>query len=191
MVEKATKDLSVAEKQMAVAEAEVRAAQTQVRTPQNQVALSDGVIRNVKKHIGEWAQQGDPIFNVVRMDRLRVQGSLKADQCSPEEVIGKTVIVEAVAERGRKITAQGKIVYVDPVLEGGSYAVRAEVENYQEKSGFWAIRPGNGCQCDRPVEIKRGSRQWSVDSGRFSKLPLVFGKTATPQAVWYCHQQFS
>ena len=81
-------------------------------------------------------------MRLVRMDRLRVEGVLNAKEYRPSEIQGP-------AGRGRRDarprsdseTFPGKIVYVKPVVEGGEFQVRAEVQN-RKQNGVWVLSPG-------------------------------------------------
>jgi len=49
----------------------------QLRSPLN------GQVRKIYHHVGEWVQNGEAVVYVIRMDRLRVEGSLLASDISP------------------------------------------------------------------------------------------------------------
>jgi multidrug efflux pump subunit AcrA (membrane-fusion protein) len=92
--------------------------------------------------VGEWVQAGEPVLHVVQVNRLRVQGNLKISDYAPKEVMDRPVTVKVVFARGRTETFNGKIVFVDPVVEAeGDYVVRALVNN-REENGQWLLRPG-------------------------------------------------
>jgi macrolide-specific efflux system membrane fusion protein len=102
----------------------------------------DGVVQKIYAHLGEWVKPGDTVVRLIRMDRLRVAGYLDKDYYSPGEVVDKPVIVEAVLANGRKVQFPGKVVFVDPEVQGEhEYEVRAEVDNRKE-NGQWLLRPG-------------------------------------------------
>jgi hypothetical protein len=82
------------------------------------------------------------VVQIVRVDRLRVEGFVSADQYSPAEIDERPVLVEAVLAHGEKVQFQGKIVFVSPIDQpGGEYLVWAEVDNRQA-GGHWLLRPG-------------------------------------------------
>jgi RND family efflux transporter MFP subunit len=102
----------------------------------------EGVVQKIYAHLGEWVKPGDTVIRLIRMDRLRVEGYLDKDKYSPSEVAEHPVIVEVVLANGRKVQFPGKIVFVDPEIQGEhEYEVRAEVDNRQE-NGHWLLRPG-------------------------------------------------
>jgi multidrug resistance efflux pump len=102
----------------------------------------DGVVVQRYKNLGEWAQAGDPIVRVVRMDRLRVEADFKADRYSPEQLMGRPVSVEVRLPGGRTERLQGHVTFVSPLVDlSGEFQVWAEVEN-REENGFWVLRPG-------------------------------------------------
>jgi multidrug efflux pump subunit AcrA (membrane-fusion protein) len=140
-IEKAMKDRAVAALQAKVAEAELRAAEVNLQRRVIKAPL-DAVVVELSRHEGEWAQRGDPIMRVIRIDRLRVEGFLNAKDYDNSEIQGRPVSVVVKLARGQTETVSGKIVYVKPTVEaGGEFLVRAEVQNRRE-NGAWILRPG-------------------------------------------------
>ena len=60
-----------------MAEAEVQAAEANLERRRITAPL-DAVVVELSRHEGEWAQVGDPVMRLVRIDRLRVEGFLNA-----------------------------------------------------------------------------------------------------------------
>ncbi len=106
------------------------------------VAPFDGVVFEIFHEESEWVNAGDPLFRLVRMDRLKVEGFLESASYDPAEIIDRQVSVEVELARSRKIQLAGKVVFVSQfVRTGNKYRVRAEVENKLEKQQ-WLLRPG-------------------------------------------------
>ncbi len=115
-----------------------------------------GVIEQRYKDVGEWVQPGEPIMQVIRMDQLRIEGFLRADEVLPTDVLNKEVSVEVVFrktaasqaagdEAGNSLLQpfKGSLVFVsNQVQAGGEYKVWAEVKNRQTPDGQWVLRPG-------------------------------------------------
>jgi multidrug resistance efflux pump len=113
----------------------------------------DGVVVQVYKNAGEWAQPGDPIARVVRMDRLRVEGDFNASLYSPDELMGRPVTVEVRFPRDRVVRLEGEVTFVSPLVDlAGDFQVWAEIEN-REENGFWLLRPG--LRADMNVHLAR------------------------------------
>ena len=94
------------------------------------------------RHRSEWVNPGDPILKLVRFDKLHVEGFAKADEYNRGELLGKRVTVNIARARGRTISVEGSIVYVDQMVQSdGAYRVRAEVKNEREGDN-WLIQPG-------------------------------------------------
>jgi multidrug efflux pump subunit AcrA (membrane-fusion protein) len=116
-----------------------------------------GVIERRYKEIGEWVALGEPICQMVRMDRLRVEGFLSSREHPPVLVLGRPVTVRlkdrelaAKMEKltGSKLEFTGKISFVSNLIQaGGEYQVWAEIENLAVGSQ-WILRPGT------PVEME-------------------------------------
>ena len=80
-------------------------------------------------------------MRIVRLDRLRVEGFLNAKDFSPSEVGNRPVRVSIRLARGKTESFQGKITFVNPLVQaGGEYRVWAEVVNRMEGSQ-WLLRP--------------------------------------------------
>ncbi len=102
----------------------------------------DGIVVELYKHRGEWVEPGQPIMRVVRMDTLKVEGFLRSDDFSPEEVLGREVTIVIRLARGRTVELPSKISFVSPLVEGsGEYRLWAELKN-TAPAGYWLIRPG-------------------------------------------------
>jgi multidrug efflux pump subunit AcrA (membrane-fusion protein) len=85
---------------------------------------------------------GEPVLQVIRVDRLRVEGFLNATEVGPEEVAGRPVTVEVQIAGGRTARFSGKVVFISPLVQAGDkYRVRAEVENRTENNTP-VLRPG-------------------------------------------------
>jgi multidrug efflux pump subunit AcrA (membrane-fusion protein) len=140
-IEKAKLDLKVAKMTADVHQAEVDAAEIALARRQI-VSPVDGEVVTVFHERQEWVSAGEPVVQVVRMDRLRVEGFVLASEVNVNEIAGGNVIVDVQLARGRKERFAGKVVFVSPIVtSGGKYRVRAEVENRREQSQ-WLLRPG-------------------------------------------------
>ncbi|HEX3724852.1 MAG TPA: HlyD family efflux transporter periplasmic adaptor subunit [Pirellulales bacterium] len=112
--------------------AEVEAARISLDNRQIRSPVS-GVVVKVFRHVGEWVAPGDTVFRVVRVDRLKVIGSLDATQYGYSDVEGRGVTVEVSLPRGRSVQVQGKVVAVSPVVGVGlKLPIVAEIESPME-----------------------------------------------------------
>lgn len=140
-IEKAKLDLKVAKMTADVHQAEVDAAEIALARRQI-VSPVDGEVVTVFHELQEWVSAGEPVVQVVRMDRLRVEGFVLASEVNVHELAGGAVAVDVELARGRKERFTGKVVFVSPIVtSGGKYRVRAEVENRREQN-HWLLRPG-------------------------------------------------
>ncbi len=94
----------------------------------------------------EWVQPGQPVVELVRIDRLRLEAFLNAYEVSPREVDGQPVVIEVPVrgvngkEKLEKFT--GVISFVSPVVVAdGAYRVSVEFENRKD-GNHWAVQPG-------------------------------------------------
>ena len=140
-IEKAMKDQVLAGLEADTKEAERDAAKMAL-TWRTILAPFDGEVVTTYRHQSEWVNPGDPILKLVRFDTLHVEGFTYAHLYDRGELQGKPVTVIVARARGREITVQGNIVYVDQMVQSdGSYRVRAEVKNEREGDN-WLIQPG-------------------------------------------------
>jgi multidrug efflux pump subunit AcrA (membrane-fusion protein) len=93
----------------------------------------DGVVVDIIVKEGGWVAPGDPVVQIVRVDRLRVHGELDASKWSRADIDGRTVTVEVTLPKGRVVKIPGKIVFVSPIIGVGSkLPVRAEIDTPME-----------------------------------------------------------
>lgn len=102
----------------------------------------DGIVTFVHKHPGEWVAVGEPVVEMVRVDRLGVRGSLDAQEWAAADVDGRKVTVEFNLPRGRVEKVTGKVVFVSPVVVNGKLNVWAEIETPMDKQGRPAVPAG-------------------------------------------------
>jgi multidrug efflux pump subunit AcrA (membrane-fusion protein) len=106
------------------------------------VSPLDGGVGALRPATGAGVAAGESVVQVVRIDRLRVEGLVSSAEFGPQEVAGRPVVVEVPLAGGRTARFTGKVVYISPlVAAGNSYRVRAEVANRIE-AGHPLLRPG-------------------------------------------------
>jgi multidrug efflux pump subunit AcrA (membrane-fusion protein) len=142
-IEQAAHDLEVAKLTVQVRQAELAEVEEQLRMYQI-VAPIDGIIIKRFLHTGEWVKPGDPVFHVVRMDRLRIEGMVSAEKYLPAQLDKAPVVFIVKLPQLGERQFQGQVVYVSPVVEvTGEFTVWAEIVNVRdERTGHWLLRPG-------------------------------------------------
>ena len=102
-----------------------------------------GVVTKVYLRKGNWAAPGDPVTRVVRMDTLRVKGSLNAYQYSQANVRGKRIKIVATLPGGRTENLSATIGFAsEEINESARFEVWADVKNRQLSDGSWLLSPG-------------------------------------------------
>jgi macrolide-specific efflux system membrane fusion protein len=140
-IERSKLEMRVARMNADVHEAAVKSAENAVERRQI-VSPLDGVVVTLFHEKGEWVAAGESVVQVVRIDRLRVEGFLTATEVPPEDVAERPVMIEVQLSGQRAARFVGKVVYVSPLVQaGGKYRVRAEVENRID-NGHPLLRPG-------------------------------------------------
>ncbi|HUE71146.1 MAG TPA: HlyD family efflux transporter periplasmic adaptor subunit [Pirellulaceae bacterium] len=140
-IEKSRLDGKVAKMSADKHQADVQAADLSVARRQILAPIS-GEVATVYHEQAEWVNAGEPVIQVVRMDRLRVEGFVATSELNVAEIAGKDVTVEVELARGQRQRFAGRVTYISPVVTaGGKYRVRAEVEN-RLAGDEWLLRPG-------------------------------------------------
>ncbi|MEX0817966.1 MAG: HlyD family efflux transporter periplasmic adaptor subunit, partial [Pirellulaceae bacterium] len=130
-------DLKTAELAVDTHQAALRLAEYQLRKRAIQAPTS-GVVVEVLKHAGEWVEPGETVVRIVRMDRLRVEGFLLAQQASAK-LVGKPAMVSVQLEPDKTLDVAGEVTFVSPEIHpvNGMVRVWIEIEN-----GEALLRPG-------------------------------------------------
>lgn len=140
-IERSRLEMKVAKMNADVHQAAVKSSDNAVARRQIVSPLA-GVVTTIFHEQGEWVAAGEPVLQVIRIDRLRVEGFLNATEVGPEEVAGRPVTVDVQTAGGRTARFTGRVVFISPLVQAGDkYRVRAEVENRTE-AGTPVLRPG-------------------------------------------------
>lgn len=140
-IEKSQHEQTIAKYETEAFAAKVDLANDEIRH-RHITAPINGEVVEILMHPGEWVEPGEEVLHIVRLDRLRIEGFLNAADFAPSEVSNRPVRVSVQLARGRTAQFQGKIVFVNPLVEaGGAYRVWAEVINRRE-GDQWQLRPG-------------------------------------------------
>jgi multidrug efflux pump subunit AcrA (membrane-fusion protein) len=140
-IERSRLDMRIAKMNADAHQAGVKSADDAVARRQITSPLA-GVVVTIFHEKGEWVAAGEPVLQIIRIDRLRVEGFLNATEIGPEEAAGRPVAVEVQLAGGRTARFAGKVVFISPLVQAGDkYRVRAEVENRTE-NGSPLLRPG-------------------------------------------------
>jgi multidrug efflux pump subunit AcrA (membrane-fusion protein) len=150
-IEKAEKERAIAVLQKGVSEAELKAAEANVQR-RRLISPMDAVVVKLSRREGEWVQPGDPVMRLMRVDLLRVEGTLNAKNYRPTEIQGRPVQVVVTLPHGQRETFQGKIVFASPVIRsGGDFQVRAEVQN-RKQGDSWLL--DSGLPAEMTIQLK-------------------------------------
>ena len=130
-------DLKTAQLAVETHEATLRLAEHRVKKRAIH-APSAGVVVEVLKQPGEWVEPGETVVRIVRMDRLRVEGFLSAQQAS-SELVGQEANVSVKHQPDATLEIVGEITFVSPEIHplNGMVRVWVEIENSESM-----LRPG-------------------------------------------------
>jgi multidrug resistance efflux pump len=153
-IDHAEYQLEIAATSVDVRKAELEAARLDVER-RKVFAPWDGEVVKRQREDGEWVKPGDPVIQLVQMDRLRIEAFLDGSQLSPADVHKRPVSVEVTLTRGQKPPPfKGEITYVSPLVEAGSrFLVKVEVVNRQDQDGQWLLRPG--MKAEMTIQLKK------------------------------------
>lgn len=130
----------IARKSALVENAKVAVAEQKLKRLQIPSPLP-GVVSSMIAQKGAWINAGDPVAQVTRMDRLRVDFRVDTQQHNPSDLVGRKMNIELTLANGQVAEFPGKITVVSPIAQKSSYFAQCEIENRQEK-GEWLLRPG-------------------------------------------------
>lgn len=139
-------ELNVAKLTLKAKEAAVRAAENEIRR-RKLVAPIDAIVDQRLGDVGEWVQPGQPVMELVRIDKLRVEAFLSAAEVAPIEVVGRPVTIEITVKdpksNKQKVEKfESKITFVSSqIVADGSFRVATDFEN-RKVGDDWAVRPG-------------------------------------------------
>lgn len=171
--QRAQAQIGVAETEQVVARHTEMAKQAQIGAAENEIRRRkltspvDGVVIQVFKHVGDWAQPGDAVMEIVRMNKVEVDGWVLSEEASPGDVFGKPVTIyvdlPGPTHKDKPHVVKGHITFASQVMQGSGssrqFRVSTEVEN-EQIDGFWVIQPGtearmvidlNGPSAPRPT----------------------------------------
>lgn len=129
-IERSKFDMEIAKLMYAVRENDLAKATSKLEQHKI-VAPLDGIVVDITLRPGEWVMPGEEVLRILRIDRLRADGFVKAD-----EVTGTlkgapvTLTVDPLGEAKASFT--GKVVFVSPEISPVDRKVRiwAAIENH-------------------------------------------------------------
>ena len=133
LVEKGNLEVEQAEHDFAVAgfaqhvkanelqSAEQKAANHQIAAP------IKGIVVQIQRHQGEWVKPGDTVLRILRIDRLRAEGYIKAKYLG-KVAKGREVRLTVELPQGGEVKLAGKIVFLDPEIEPVNAQLRVWAE---------------------------------------------------------------
>ncbi len=125
-VEQAARDFTVAAFSQQVKGNELEAAQQ--KSANHQIAAPiKGIVVQIQRHQGEWVKPGDTVLRILRIDRLRAEGYLKAKYLG-KVAKGQAVRLAVDLPQGGDVQLAGKIVLVDPEIEPVNAQLRVWAE---------------------------------------------------------------
>ncbi|MFN0016848.1 MAG: HlyD family efflux transporter periplasmic adaptor subunit [Pirellulaceae bacterium] len=154
--QRALAQIGVAETEQIVARHTQHAKQAQIVAAENEIRRRkltspvDGVVIQVFKHVGDWAQPGDAVMEIVRMNKVEVDGWVLSEEASPADVFGKPVTIyvdrPGPSNKDKPHVVKGHITFASQVMQGSGsnrqFRVSTEVDN-EQIDGFWVIQPGS------------------------------------------------
>jgi macrolide-specific efflux system membrane fusion protein len=151
-IEHSQYQLQIAAINVDVRQAELDLANLDVVRRQIKAPISGVVVKRHREE-GEWVRSGDPIVQLLEMDRLRIEAFLDGTQLAPADVFKRPVSVTVTLPHGQKAERPGEITYVSPMMEAGArFLVKAEVVN-DRQGGHWLLGPG--MKAEMTIQLKK------------------------------------
>lgn len=149
-VEQSEFDLATAQYSCQLRQAELQLATHHVQRRKITAPLA-GMLVEVKRRQGEWVEPSETVFRILRLDQLRAEGYLHADEIR-EELVGRAVLFRTNLPGEREADFSGRLVFVSPEISpvNGQVRVWAEIENLA-----LLLRPGlRGVMLIQPAAAK-------------------------------------
>lgn len=154
-IEQARVDLQTARFALEARESELQIAENDVKRRRIESPLA-GMVVQINRRRGEWVKPGEPVMRIVRLDTLRAEGFLNAEQASGE-MVGRRVTLHVVAADGKTNDYTGTLTFVSPEISpvNGQVRLWAEIDNRELQ-----LRPGQRAS----MTIELDSKQLSGDA---------------------------
>ncbi len=100
-----------------------------------------GMVVERLKQVGEYVQVGEQVIKIVRLNRLRAIGHMRADHLGPKDAVGRRVtILFNLKEDNRSVP--GVVSFASPDVTMNEYEIWVDFDNFDDL----AIRPGMDCK---------------------------------------------
>jgi macrolide-specific efflux system membrane fusion protein len=135
-IEQAQLELELAQAARELKQIDVEHAEHVIKERRITAPLS-GFVAEVMRHQGEWVEPGQTILRILRLDRLRAEGLVNANDVSGDFKGRKATLTVNVDGQPTEFT--GTVTYVSPEVDpvNGQVRIWAEIDNPQLK-----LRPG-------------------------------------------------
>jgi multidrug efflux pump subunit AcrA (membrane-fusion protein) len=147
--------IELAESQQKIAKVQYLAKKSQRQLAEHELsrrrvlAPFGGYIESRIAQLGEWVQPGSPVLQLVRLDRLRIEGDIDALRYPGQVTFGTPakVLIYANADRnqadpGQAIRLDATIGFVSSEIDlNNRYRIWVEVQN-ERRGEDWLIKPG-------------------------------------------------
>ena len=165
-------EVKVAEMQQREAQGQARIEEVNLRQIRQMISNSqvesefNGQVLKIFKHPGEWVNKGEPIVHFARIERVWVEGTVSAEECNIQDVMGQKTIITLKQAGGEPVTFNGTIVSIPLTMEaaGSRFRVKAEVQNRFE-NGAWLLRP----EAQLSMKIDLSPNTAKRNANRFSR----------------------
>ncbi len=87
----------------------------------------EGVVFELHRRMGEWVQPGEKVVRIVRLSRLRTEGSLPLAVAGPS-LVGRRALVEVTTSEQGTVKREGRVSFVAPDVDPINQEVRVWVE---------------------------------------------------------------
>lgn len=132
-VEQATRDMDLSKMELQLAQTDLEKAKHELEKADIRSPIA-GVVVLVEKNVGEWAEPGETVLKIVRLDRLRLEGFITAAQVGRVKVGDSAEVIfeqDWIAEE----RVEGKVSFINPQANpvNSQVEVWVEIENPNRK----------------------------------------------------------
>jgi multidrug resistance efflux pump len=90
------------------------------------VATSRGTVVSVKKNVGEWVEPGQELFQIINIDRLRIEGFIDVSELSLVVEEQAAHVKVRVGEKEHEVS--GRLIFISPDANPVNRQVRVHLE---------------------------------------------------------------
>ncbi|MFN3191345.1 MAG: efflux RND transporter periplasmic adaptor subunit [Aureliella sp.] len=126
----------------AVAAQQLRASEIKLELHKGKAPCS-GIIIERLRDVGEWVRAGDPVFQLLHMDEMKVEANVLLNGIATSQLRNAEMRISVNLGAGQSdLVIPARVTFVSPQIDQGKVRVVAKINNQQDASGNWLLSDG-------------------------------------------------